>query len=456
MIWRWRFLLFSFLFLFQKSYKEVRFLFFPLIIVGILFFLFWERENLQSLEIEINWRLIILTLLLLFPTYLRNQQKAFKKKEKIFKESLIILFMVLFLLFSLENFMWFFILFEISAIPIILIIFLGGRAKRKGEASLFLFIFTRFRAFFLLSFLSFFSLINRGDLSLISSAFSFPRSSSLSHSSFFFSRNGRREKIIFLVVLTFFVKIPVFFTHMWLPKAHVEAPVFGSIVLARIILKLGGYGFFLIKRFLWKRNIMLYCSLIPIYLSLLAAFAAFGEKDLKVIIALSRVNHITFVLLGLVRIQSQALWGSLLLILGHGVVSSLIFFLRRKNYRTVRSRRLFFSKRNRRSFIFSIFWIIIIFVNRGFPPFLNFLGEIRIIKIFNQNFFFLIFCLLNFIVIGLYGVLLLRKLRRGKLRKTSFILQGSGGEWNFTYIRILHLSILLLLGFFPLLWIYLF
>lgn len=218
------------------------------------------------------------------------------------------------------------------------------------------------------------------------------------------------------------------------------------------MLKLGGYGLFIFGDFLWRNQWALGSSLIAIYLAIVAALACYGQKDLKVIIALSRVNHITFVYLGMMSFQAQALWGALLLMLGHGVISSFMFFLRRKNYTFLGSRRMFLSKRRGRHFIFSIFWIFVIFINRGFPPFLNFTGEITIFKILFQNYLLLLFGLTNFIIIGLYRVLILRKLRRRKLRQTSFSLQRGLGEWRFLLVSFSHCILIFFFRFFPILW----
>merc|ERR1711894_399032 len=100
--------------------------------------------------------------------------------------------------------------------------------------------------------------------------------------------------------------MPVFFLHMGLPKAHVEAPVFGSMVLARVVLKLGGFGFILISNFFSRLELMV----ILIFFSLgcvISGVSCYGQKDLKSIIALSRVNHISLFSLGVLRLRRQSI-----------------------------------------------------------------------------------------------------------------------------------------------------
>merc|ERR1712117_18686 len=111
--------------------------------------------------------------------------------------------------------------------------------------------------------------------------------------------------------------------------------------------------------------------------------------------------------------------GGILLILGHGVISSLMFFMRSINYNSTSSRRIFFSKNLGRDYTYLIFWIFIILINAGLPPFLNFLGEIRLIKNFFRNIYFIFFLGINFLTVGLYRVLILRHLSESKEHKNT-------------------------------------
>lgn len=153
-----------------------------------------------------------------------------------------------------------------------------------------------------------------------------------------------------LFLLTFFVKMPCFLLHMWLPKAHVEAPVFGSIVLARVMLKMGGYGF-LIFRPLLSYKFIYFFPYVFLFFSFYAAFICFRQKDLKVLIAYSRVNHMALVLMGIFSGLRHALLGAILLIIGHGVVSSIIFYIRRTTYSQTSSRSLIVVNSPNRDYI---------------------------------------------------------------------------------------------------------
>merc|ERR1711894_151685 len=210
--------------------------------------------------------------------------------------------------------------------------------------------------------------------------------------------------------------MPVFFLHMGLPKAHVEAPVFGSMVLARVVLKLGGFGFILISNFFSRVELMVILIFFFSLGCVISGVSCYGQKDLK------------------------SIRGGILLILGHGVISSLIFFIRRINYNSTSSRRIFFSKNLGSDYTYLIFWITIILINAGLPPFLNFLGEIRLIKNFFRNIYFFIILALNFLGVGLYRVLILRHLSEGKENKKRNRLIGKIRDWVVFIICYLHLS----------------
>ena len=132
-----------------------------------------------------------------------------------------------------------------------------------------------------------------------------------------------------IIFLAFLVKFPMFFFHQWLPKAHVEAPVGGSIILAGILLKLGSYGFlrFSIPLFPYASVYFLplvytICITSIIYSSL----TAIRQSDLKKVIAYASVAHMNTIILGLFSLNIQGLEGSILQMVSHGIVSSALFF----------------------------------------------------------------------------------------------------------------------------------
>merc|ERR1711936_629205 len=137
---------------------------------------------------------------------------------------------------------------------------------------------------------------------------------------------GIRLMIILRSLIAFLVKFPIFMGHLWLPKAHVEAPVVGSIILASILLKLGGYGLIRLSVLLRFNSTLRYIFSIAVTGSSFIGLTCLTQIDIKVIIAYSSVAHIGITIGGLIYFTQMGLAGALILIIAHGLSSSAIFF----------------------------------------------------------------------------------------------------------------------------------
>nr|YP_009500696.1 NADH dehydrogenase subunit 4 [Anoeconeossa unicornuta]AWU48839.1 NADH dehydrogenase subunit 4 [Anoeconeossa unicornuta] len=307
-------------------------------------FLMWDDKfyNISLVMILLSIWLILMMIL------------SVGQKEK--NGMLIFLFMFMFLslqiCFSAHSLLYFYIGFEMSVIPILLIIFGWGYQPDRIEAGLYMVCYT---VLFSLPFLVGIYLLNQN---------------------FLFSKS-------FIVVLTFLsgflVKLPMFGVHLWLPRAHVEAPVYGSMILAGVMLKLGGYGIMKISLFMgdWLSFscdcLVIFSILGGIYLSILC----FVQSDMKLLIAYSSIVHMSLVISGLLTFKESGLIGAMYLMVGHGLCSSGLFCVLGFSYDRSHSRSMYINK----GFMTvipscSLWWFMFCSSNLSFPPCLNLPGEI--------------------------------------------------------------------------------
>lgn len=280
--------------------------------------------------------------------------------------NIIFLLIILYLTFSTINIFLFYLFFEGRLIPTLILIIGWGYQPERIQAGIYLLFYTLFVSLPLL--IGIFYLYNEIQSIII-----------------YFLKfiNLNIYILYFSMIIAFLVKIPIYFVHLWLPKAHVEAPVSGSIILAGIILKLGGYG--LLRLIIFLQEINLKLNYIWIVIRLIGGFyislKCFSQIDIKSLIAYSSVAHIRIVIRGIIVINYWGFIGSYILIIGHGLCSSGIFCLANISYERLHRRSLYINK-GIMNFIPSIrlWWFLLISSNIAAPPSLNLIGEISLIN----------------------------------------------------------------------------
>nr|YP_010464335.1 NADH dehydrogenase subunit 4 [Opatrum subaratum]UUL71712.1 NADH dehydrogenase subunit 4 [Opatrum subaratum] len=271
----------------------------------------------------------------------------------------------LYFTFSSLNVFVFYIFFEISLIPTLILIVGWGYQPERLQAGVYMLFYT------LLASLPM----------MISLFFCYNYFDSLHY---FFLMGGVESLVIYLLInFVFFIKIPMFFVHLWLPKAHVEAPVSGSMILAGIMLKLGGYG--MMRLMVIFALLGMQINIFFISISLVGGFyvslICMRQSDMKSLIAYSSVSHMGLVLAGIMTLNYWGLGGSLAMMVAHGLCSSGLFCLANISYERLMSRSLYINKGliNLMPSL-SLMWFLLVSSNMAAPPSLNLLGEIMLIN----------------------------------------------------------------------------
>lgn len=342
--------------------------------------------------------------------------------------------------FTVLDLFFFYLFFESILLPMFLIIGIWGSRQRKIHATYQFFFYTLIGSLLMLiSIIYIYSVVGTSDLSII----------------LLFKFNHYTQIFLWIAFfLSLAVKIPMVPFHIWLPEAHVEAPTAGSVILAGLLLKMGGYA---ILRFLIP--ILSYANIffMPFVFTLstiaiiYSSLATIRQLDLKKIIAYSSVAHMNYVTLGLFSYDLFGIQGCIFLMLSHGLVSSALFISVGILYDRYRTRILkYYGGLVQLMPLLSFFFFFFSISNMSFPGTSSFIGELLIlISCFLVNLEICFFATFGMVFNGIYAIWLFNRIFFGVIKKNNIFFYYCDINKREFFVLFLFIFFILIFGVFP-------
>jgi len=353
----------------------------------------------------------ILLTTFLMPFCIASAWEAIHVRVKEFMICFLVLEASLIGVFSSLDIVLFYLFFEGSLIPMFLIIGIWG-GSRRIYASMKFFLYTLLGSLLmLLAIMKMYGVAGTTDIAVLLNT-KFPVS--LQH------------WLWLAFFASFAVKMPMWPVHTWLPDAHVEAPTAGSVVLAGILLKLGGYGFIRFSLPMFPEASHFFAPLV-FALSVIAivytSLVALVQEDMKKLIAYSSVAHMGFVTMGLFTMTVQGIQGGIFLMISHGLVSGALFLCVGVVYDRLHTREIAaYGGLVERMPKYALVFLVFTMANIGLPGTSGFVGEfLTMLAAFQVNTWVAFFATFGTILSAAYALYLYRRVVFGTLEKASLM-----------------------------------